>query len=69
VIVDTDADDEIDSGDVVGMATGQVIPTAIVIWSPGPDGEFDSTPKDSKNKDNVYSIETNWDKNNGHVLP
>jgi prepilin-type N-terminal cleavage/methylation domain-containing protein len=69
IVVDSDANDEITSNNVVGMATGQTLLYNIIIWSAGPDGQYSSTPDASVNKDNVYSMETNWDPNNGHVIP
>ena len=43
----------------------------VVIWSVGPDGEFEAGSTDSKrskveNEDNVYSFNTGWNKDEGH---
>ncbi len=45
----------------------------IVVWSIGSDGEFKAGTnadelKDSSNEDNIYSFNTGWDKNAGHVV-
>lgn len=65
------------SGEVeFGLANGLVgkdssvttIPRSILIYSTGPDRATDSDPKNTKNQDNVYSIETVWNKDQGHVI-
>ena len=68
IVVDSNANDEIDSDDVDGMQDGKALLYNIVIWSWGPDKEFNSSDANSANKDNVYSMETNWDPANGHVV-
>jgi prepilin-type N-terminal cleavage/methylation domain-containing protein len=68
VVVDRNADDNISSDNVDGMVDGQDLLYNIIIWSNGPDGERNPSDGNSANKDNVYSIETNWKPGAGHVL-
>ncbi len=44
-------------------------PYTVIIWSEGPDENSSATASDKSNKDNVYTVETNWDSAKGHVIP
>jgi prepilin-type N-terminal cleavage/methylation domain-containing protein len=68
VVFDTNADGSISSTSVDGMVDGKDLPYSIIVWSDGPDKEFNTSDANSANKDNVYSIETNWQPSGGHVL-
>jgi prepilin-type N-terminal cleavage/methylation domain-containing protein len=71
VIGDVNSDDSIDKDLVIGMDDdGDDLPRSVVVWSAGADKKYDSSdPEAEVNRDNVYSVETNWDKAKGHVIP
>ena len=70
VVGDVNGDDSISTDLVVGMYDGEDLPRSVVVWSAGADKKYDSTdPEAKENRDNVYSLETNWDKAKGHVIP
>ena len=70
IVYDCKYNDEILVNDIVGLRdTDATIPCSVVIWSEGPDETVHATPNNKANKDNVYTIDTNWDSANGHVIP
>ena len=41
---------------------------SVIVWSVGDDGDSSATLTNKKNKDNVYSFPTIWNKDGGHVI-
>lgn len=65
IVIDTNYDDKISASNVYGLC--QDVYASAVVWSYGPDEKQNTTDnKDKDNKDNVYSLETQWDPDNGH---
>jgi len=50
------------SNKICGLLNADNIRYSVVIWSAGPDNKSSDTYNSSTNKDNVYSIPTNWSK-------
>lgn len=73
IVYDCNYNERVTDGTIVGFyatSPATTFPYTIVIWSAGPDEKFNSTtPSNSTNKDNIYTVETNWDNNKGHVVP
>ena len=70
IVYDCNYDDEILVDDIVGLyKAGTTIPYTVVIWSEGPDEASSGTANNKANRDNVYTIETNWSTSQGHVIP
>lgn len=70
VIFDSDYDGKIKKGTgayIDGMAT-ETIHQSVVVWSYGNDGEVSTTLNNKKNRDNIYSITTNWNSSEGHIV-
>ncbi|MDX9982119.1 MAG: prepilin-type N-terminal cleavage/methylation domain-containing protein [Lentisphaeria bacterium] len=71
IVYDSDYSGEVEFGlapSLVAKGSETTIPRPILIYSTGPDGKTHATADDDDNKDNVYSIETVWDKSLGHVI-
>jgi hypothetical protein len=64
VVIDADYSGSITAG-VRGLAS--TVSSSVVVWSKGPDTADDATANNSTNKDNIYTVVTNWS-NGGHVL-
>jgi len=71
VVGDVNGDNSIAKKLVVGMYDdGKDLPRSVVVWSKGADKKIDEDDPEAKvNRDNIYSLETNWDKAKGHVIP
>ena len=72
IVIDDDYDGNIHASNIPGVSESLGIPSSIVIWSMGPDGNDHSINTDLSNLDNIYSMETscnrNKDKFDGHHL-
>ena len=65
IVIDTDYDDKISASEVPGL-TEDVYARAVA-WSYGGDEKQDTSDNAGRdNKDNVYSLETKWNPDNGH---
>ena len=79
VIFDKNYDDKIEVSDGIPGLVGKTDSSnvlyyySLIVWSAGPDlkyqdGKQDSDRKNKRNKDNIYSVPTQWSKAEGHVL-
>ena len=60
VVLDVDYDGKIANSAAEVPVDASDLYFSVIVWSVGPDGKSD-TSADKKNKDNVYSINTQWD--------
>jgi len=66
VIMDADYDGSVPAAQIRAMT--EDVPSSIVIWSAGPDKKSHATASKAENKDNVFSLVTNWQDGVGHKI-
>ena len=70
VMIDANYDGQIDAAgaaEAPGLADDAY--SSILIWSTGPDGLSSSgSNSHASNRDNIYSVPTNWNTANGHKV-